>query len=239
MMNSTQNHVPAKISDKLQSAIIKSLEEEKKPKARQLTKVLLLGSAVTFILACILFGIYSNHINAVWYIACAFGWVLLLTGFYLYFYPEPKIAVRGLWNKWVIAKVLLAMTVISALELVICPHFAFVHMQVPGLAIFENLTSHYMAVGGMAGCMFLCGLTFSGIAALFSFLFISKTLSGSSLRSFLPVAGIALLAQLPVMILQLAEHHLRPYFIFWLIGSAMAIFMIAYLVRFIFSLRRI
>jgi hypothetical protein len=231
MNQSGQNSAPGKMSDALQSAIVKSLEAEKVSPYKRMFKVVLTASLVLVVLACLLGFFFQESFSPAWGIACLFSWALLLIGFYLYFYPQPRIAVRGFWSKWVIAKVLVAMTVISALELIICPHFAFVHMDTPGLGLFEGITSQYMAVGGMAGCMFLCGLTFSGIAALFSFLFISKTLSGSNLKAFLPIAGIALIAQLPIMILQLSEHHLRAYFIFWLIGSAAGILIVAFLIQ--------
>jgi hypothetical protein len=156
--------------------------------------------------------------------ACFFIWFALVAGFALYFIPQPRLSVRGYWSLWVYAKLLILMTITTVLQLILCPHFALVHFSNENpFRFFESVTAEYMRWGGMSGCMFLCGLTFSSLGALVAFSFMGRHFSFSRPQRLLAAVGIGLLAQLPIMVLQLSSPAGQPYFLFWLLGSAIGL----------------
>jgi len=49
------------------------------------------------------------------------------------------------------------------------------------------------------------------------------------------IAGLAILAQLPIVILQISDPHLRSYFLLWLLGSFIGVLSIASLLSILFK----
>ncbi len=226
------SEVPDKISKNLQSAIMKALEEEKKSRWGLILKTFLCASILALVILSLLHLIwvdFFSHLN----IAVAFLiWGLLVFGFALYFYPQPRLQLEGYWSPWVFAKLLIGMTIITVIQLAICPEFALMGIKSP-FSIFEKVTNFYMSFGGMQACMFLCGLTFSFLGAAVAFSVIRKTFMNSRWNSLFSAMGVALLGQLPVIVLQLINEHSRSYFIFWLSGSALALGSVAVFLKFL------
>jgi hypothetical protein len=223
-MNRNENIIfpPSHISQRIQGAILKALHEEKQPLAlvfaKSAAKAVILSALIVALLYCVWSESFSSH----WIGACALMSVSLMIGFALYDYPQPRLAVRGYWTLWVFAKLLIGLTVIMALQLILCPHFALVHVpQDSPFAFFEVLTHQYMAVGGMKFCMFMCGLTFSAMGGAFAFSFISKHFSFGRFRQLAFAVGIGLISQLPIALLQIMSPSNRPYVLFWLVGSCL------------------
>ncbi len=231
-MNQKQESSVEKSASHVQHAILKALEEEKKPKGFRFLKAFLAASLVTFIVMTLLhwtWGGIFTHVR----LGIAFAiWALLAIGFILYFWPQPRLIVRGYWSQFVWAKLLIGMTIITSLQLVICPEFASMtfQSQTP-FPFFSRITDFYMSFGGMTICMFLCGLTFSGAGALLAFSVIRKALSFSRWRAVFTAAGLAMVGQLPVIGLQVWDSGARHYLPFWLGGSLLAIILSASLFK--------
>jgi hypothetical protein len=211
---------PEHISQKIQGAILKALHEERQPLlwvfAKSFVKAVLLSTLITALLYCVWAESFSSH----WIGACVLMSVSLMIGFGLYDYPQPRLPVRGHWTLWVFAKLLIGLTVIMALQLILCPHFALVHIpEGSRFAFLETLTHEYMSLGGMKFCMFMCGFTFSAMGGAFAFSFISKHFSFGRLPQLSLAVGIGLISQTPIALLQILSPSNRPYVLFWLLGS--------------------
>ncbi len=223
-MNQNRTNDITKSSDDVQQAILRALDEEQRPKGFRYLKTFLAASIVTFVVMALLhwtWGEIFTHIR----LGIALSlWILLATGFALYFWPQPRLMVRGYWSQFAFAKLLIGMTIITSLQLVICPEFASMtfQSQTP-FPIFSRITDFYMSFGGMTICMFLCGLTFSGAGALLAFCVVRKALVFSRWSAVFAAAGLAVLGQLPVIGLQLWDESARRYLPFWFLGSLIAI----------------
>ena len=221
-----------KSSYDVQQAILKALDEEQKPKGFRYLKTFLAASIVTFVIMGLLHWTWGEIFTHVRLGIALSLWTLLATGFALYFWPQPRLIVRGYWSRFAFAKLLIGMTIITSLQLVICPEFASMtfQSQTP-FPIFSRITDFYMSFGGMTVCMFLCGLTFSGAGALLAFSAVRKALSFSRWSAVFAAMGLAILGQLPVIGLQLWDEAARRYLPFWFLGSFIAILLSASLFK--------
>lgn len=229
-----RNHISLspQVSQKLKSSIMNALEEEKKTRFQIYTRSVLKATLIAAITGGLLYCFWSASFSKEWLGAFFLIWLLLIVGFSLYEYPQPRLAVRGYWSLWVFAKLLIAMTLISAVQLVICPHFAFMGANSSNpFAIFGSVTEKYMQWGGMNGCMFLCGFTFSLIGSALGFSLVRRHFSFSQKRDLGMVLFIALLSESPIIILQLQNSHSREMLLFWLGGSFIAFALTTFLLK--------
>lgn len=215
--------------DSIKNAILKSLEEEKKPYTTRFIKIFILTLLATLFFTLCIYKSWEQEFNTLWLIVCILFGVLMFIAFTLYFRPQPRLSVRGYWAPWVFAKLLLMMTLVTGLQLVICPHFIFGHHHGSNpFAIFHHVTDFYMSVtGSMKGCMFLCGITFSGLSSFLAFWTITRNLTFSRFRHLCVVIGISALSLLPVLFLQLSNDHTRSLLPYWLLGNGLSLFLMA------------
>ena len=88
-----------------------------------------------------------------------------------------------------------------------------------------------MKWGGMRACMFSCGLLFSSVGGLLTFASVRKVLSTSSTVDLIRAVGFAYLTQTPVIGVQVVDESLRPFAIYWGLGSALGLLLIAVFVK--------
>jgi len=229
-MSGSDSRLSPDVSRQVLSAIQGALAEEKVPFKRRLLKSAGWGTLFTLILALPLAATFRDQMSAIWLAATALWWLFLCGGFYLHYYPQPRLAVPGFWSPWVFAKVLLTMVGMTALEILLCPSFVFLESPLAWNP-FEPLTALFMNWGGMGFCMFACGAIFSSIGGVISFVLVSRTLSRSSGRDVLRAAAVASLTQLPILAVQLYDGELRPFAVFWMIGAVTGTWLMALGVR--------
>jgi hypothetical protein len=121
------------------------------------------------------------------------------------------------------------MTLLTGVQILLCPSFVFLDSPL-GWAPFAPVTELFMAWGGMSACMFSCGLLFSGLGALVTFLTLRKVLSRSSISDLVRAVGLAYLTQLPVIGVQIVDPSLRPFAVYWGLGSALGLLALAFAV---------
>ncbi len=207
------------MSQNVREAIISAVKEEQKP-----LYPIVLASVLAAILsfAILKFGLgffWENEpasyglVSALWALSAGLGAFLL-------FRPHPRIEVRGFWSMHSFSKTVLITLAVVLLQLVTCPHFAFLSHELPGFSFFSHIINFYMSVGGHAFCLFACGLSFSGIAALVSALWIRRTLDSRTISSWLWAAVIILAIILPVGVLQFqsASAHHGGSMLYWILG---------------------
>ncbi|MGE4107353.1 MAG: hypothetical protein AB7F66_09080 [Bacteriovoracia bacterium] len=215
--------VPKEVSERVLHAIQGALREEKIPASRRWLKILLLSTTLTIVFLIPLLIMTRNELNRDLVIASILWWLCFILGFFLYFYPQPRLAVAGFWSKWVFAKVLIAMTFLTCLEILVCPSFVFLHSDALAWNAFAPLTDLFMQWGGMRVCMFGCGFLFAGLGATLTFSFITKIISKSASRDLLRAGALALLSHIPIMTLQILDMNLRAFVPFWILGSIFGI----------------
>ncbi len=214
--------IPEQLSNKVNQAISKALEEEKIPFKNRMAKIILIASVLVLFLAGLGCISLKQSLPTSWTLAFIGWWTLLIAAFTLYFKPEPKLEIQGNLSSWIFAKIIISMTVITIFELLICPSFVVMD-SISSWTFLAPITDVFMSWGGMKACMFLCGFIFVGLGSLASFLLVAKSLSGSSFRGFIKCVGIAYLTQLPILWIQLCDEMLRETFLFWLLGSVLSL----------------
>lgn len=225
-----RTRTPGEVSADVFNAIQNALTEEKKPVSMRCMKIVF-GSFLLAILSIgPVFFLFSDQIDAGLWVAAGFWWLCLVLGLALYYYPQPRLVVPGLWSPWILAKIVVLTSVLTCFELLICPSFVFIHTPL-SWNIFEPLTTWFMATGGMRLCMFGCGFLFSSLTAFASFMMVSKTLKGSSWKGLFGVAALCLFAHLPIAFIQLWDEGLRPFVFYWILGSIIGILSIAMSIR--------
>lgn len=212
----------------VKNSILEALKEEKESSLIRWRKILLMSFSVSVPLIGICWIAFSSEINFFWLVSFA-SWIAFAgLASFIYWQPQPRIVVPGFWTRWMYSKIFFLFLILSALQLLICPHLAMVAPS-PYLTLnlFEPLQHLFMSWGGMASCMFFCGLCFAILASGFSFLFMRKAVSNTGWRIILKIVGLAALAQLPIVAIQLSDAHLRAYFLLWLLGSPIGVFCVA------------
>src|ERR1035437_3299936 len=138
--------------DLVLSAIQGALREEKTPIAKRLVKAMLAALA-----SLALFGVpylfsYRDQLNSIWIIAFVLWSIYFFVGFSLFFYPQPRLMVRGVWSPFVVAKLLLISTVSTFLQIILCPSFVFLDSPLNWNPL-TPITEQLMHYGGMNLCM--------------------------------------------------------------------------------------
>jgi len=212
------------VSRDLINAISGALKEEKKSRSLRLGRVLLLSTLTTLLLSCPLYFMFREELSLAWKLAMGFWWLCLTVGFYLYYLPQPRLEVPGYLSPWILAKILISMTVLTVIQILICPSFVF--LETPfSWSPFESLTHLFMSWGGMQTCMFLCGLLMTVFGGVLSFLIVARTLKEGDSRNFTKVLAIAYLSQAPLLLVQILDGDLRPYVVFWIVGGLLGLAM--------------
>ncbi|MGE4233112.1 MAG: hypothetical protein AB7F43_07265 [Bacteriovoracia bacterium] len=65
-----------------------------------------------------------------------------------------------------------------------------------------------------------------------TFLTVRKVLSRSATKDLIRAAGLAFLTQAPVIGVQVVDESLRPFAMYWALGSALGLLAIVFLIRF-------
>ncbi len=221
---------PKEVSENILNAISGALKEEKIPVRIRRIKTLAASLLCTGVLAAPLLLMFKENINTAWIIALGIWWLCLLAGFHLYYTPQPRLAVPGYWSPWVFARLLILMTFLTVGQILICPSFVFLESPLH-FTPFESLTRLFMSLGGMRACMFFCGLIFTSIGGLLTFLTVSRVMKRSSGASLLNAVGVAYFTQLPVIGIQIWDEDLRPYVLFWILGGLIGAALMSLLVR--------
>lgn len=230
-MTNLDTKPPHDVSQKLVSAIQGALEEERKPRAVRFLKIGIATMLSTALLTVPVAFLFREQFSWVWQLA-AVAWALcFLVGFSLYFYPQPRLSVPGYWSPSIFARILIVMTLLTGVQILLCPSFVFLDSPL-GWTPFAPITERFMAWGGMNACMFSCGLIFSSLGALVTFLTVRNVLSRSAARDLIRAAGLAFLTQAPVIGVQVFDESLRPFAIYWALGSGLGLLAIVFLVRF-------
>ena len=235
MSNESNFSLPSDhLSKKVQNAIVRALQEEKESLFWILMKSTFKALFLSIVFIGLLYCFWNDFFSTHWIGACLLMSVSFMVGFALYDYPQPRLQVQGFWTLWVFAKLLIGLTVVMALQLVLCPHLALVHVPQSSLFSFlDVITGAYMAFGGMKACMFLCGVTFSTIGSAFAFSFVARHFSFGRFRQLALAVVIGLLSQAPIILLQIMSSHGRHYFLFWFAGSALGFTMNAALFKWV------
>jgi hypothetical protein len=221
---------PKDVSLKLVGAIHQALAEEKRPRSERYLKTVALALFFTLALTLPIAVLFREQMNWVWKVAGVFWGLCFLTGFSLYFHPQPRLSVPGYWSPWIFARILIGMTVLTGLEIILCPSFVFLGSET-SWAPFLRVTEWFMSVGGMKACMFSCGLIFSGLGGLFTFATVRKVLSKSSNVDLIRAIGLAYVTQLPLLLVQLSEEELRSFVGFWFFGGLLGLCAVVSLIK--------
>lgn len=231
LMKNSEVKPPEDVSRRLVGAIQGALAEEKKPRSSRILKTGIATLLSTALLTVPIALLFREQLGWVWQLA-AVAWALcFLVGFSLYFHPQPRITVPGYWSPLIFARILIVMTLLTGLQILLCPSFVFLDSST-GWAPFAPITEMFMAWGGMKACMFSCGLMFSSLGALVTFISVRKVLSRSIARDLIRAAGLAFLTQAPVIAVQLFDERLRPFALYWALGSGLGLLAIVFFVRF-------
>jgi hypothetical protein len=221
---------PKELSLKLVGAIQQALEEEKRSRSQRYLKSTLMAAFFTAALTLPIALLFREQMNWVWKVAGMFWGLCFLTGFSLYFHPQPKLSVPGYWSPWIFAKILIGMTLLTGFEIILCPSFVFLGSE-NSWSPFLPVTEWFMSWGGMKGCMFSCGLIFSGLGGLFTFATVRKVLSGSSRVAIARAIGFAYVTQFPLLLVQIADEDLRNFVGFWFLGGLLGLSLVVFLLK--------
>lgn len=209
-----------------------ALEEEKQSAWKRWMKVFGVATTITGLVFSIFYFLWPRSVATSLFIMISFFWVVLVTGFSLYFYPQPRLEVRSYFSYWGWAKILIAMSIITMLEVLLCPELASLSgLPNPLSSISDKVTHIFMDAGGMKLCMFLCGVIFSGAGTLVSLIFVRKSIRGINFKEVFKILGIVLLGQTPVLALQAFNAGSQIYLLYWLTGSIIAVLSITLLLR--------
>ncbi len=227
-------------SDNVRAAIISALQEEKESKVRRYGRAFLKAISVGGILSTLIYFCWSSSFDSTWMTACGMLTGFLAVAFLLYAYPQVRLSIRGYWSLSRLSLFFLLMTVVTGIQLILCPHFALVHLSDESpFRLFDHVTNFYMSLGGMNLCMFLCGLTFSSIGTAIASAPIARQFAFSKVKDLAFVALLGLVAQSPIAVLQLSNEITIQFFFFWLLGSATGILFVFFLFKKIQELRSV
>ncbi len=208
----------------IKNSILEALQEEKQSPVKRARKILVLLAAISIPVVGVLWISFRGEFNLFWLVSLVVWLGIATSAAYFYWKPQPRIVVPGFWTSWMYGKLLILFLLISAFQLLICPHLAMISPSPHfSINIFEPMQEMFMSWGGMASCMFFCGLSFSAIATAISLFIMRRAATGARSAAIFKIASLALLAQLPIIILQISDAHLRSHFLLWLMGSFLGV----------------
>jgi hypothetical protein len=222
----------------IRGGILKALQEERKPSWRPALMGFLVFAAAFLFFHFFLRSFWAEPPGS-------FVWISLLwsigigLGVALYQRPQTRIEVRGFWSPLILGKVLIVGVLSMCLQLVLCPHFAFLSGQLPGLDFFEHVVAFYSRVGGERGCLVLCGISFGIFSAAFALFWVRKSLCFEHLKPIVFASAALLFVTLPVSLWLFENEHHEASPLFWVLGLAIGIFLSALLAYVLANHRRI
>lgn len=209
--------VPEEMSQNIIHAIQGALREEKKSFSSRLLKIALSTFAFSLILWIPFLLSFKDQISSIWTVALSIWTLALAVGFSLYYYPQPRLVLPGLWSRMILARLLLVSTVTTIIEILVCPSFVFLESPLSWNPL-GPLTDRLMALGGMGLCMAFCGFFFSFLSALFGLGSAWKVVRGSHLKSIPVILGVLLLSQFPILFVQIFSEDLKAFALDWILG---------------------
>jgi hypothetical protein len=214
----TAKHSPdQELHDRVLDAIRGALREEKEPWTRRAFKIFAATLGATVLFGFPFWISFRSEMSGVW-IAALSLWVLyFLVGFTLYFKPQPRLMVSGLFGPFVIAKLFLASTLATIAQILICPSFVFLTSSFEWNPLL-GLTEFLMARGGMNLCMGFCGFLFSSVSAGIGIRSIRKAAKARDMKSNAIILSVLLVSQAPVFLVQVLNEDLRPFVAYWIFG---------------------
>lgn len=205
------------LHNKVLNAIQGALREEKVSRSKRILKVAL-ASIFAFALVSVPFlSVFQTQITWVWKLALVFWAIYFLIGFYLWFKPQPRLMIPGVFSPFVVAKLFLVSTCATIVQVLICPSFVFLSSPLDWNPLL-HLTDFLMQTGGMNLCMGFCGFIFSGSASAVAIFSIRNTAKASDLRTNAIVLSILSLSQIPILLIQVLTDELRSFAGFWVLG---------------------
>lgn len=213
----------------VRASILKAVEEERGSKLRPwIAGLVALVLSLLFLILGV-GGFWQDRPDS--FLLISILWSLALgAGVFLFFQPQARMEIRGFWSSLVLAKILIVAVLGCSIQLVLCPHFAFLDHQLPGFNFFSHVVEFYSKIAGHTGCLLLCGATFGAITAILGFVWIRRSLSLTHCR---PIAWAALcvaVVALPVGFWQFSHSHHVAGSMFWGIGLVGGILLSAVLV---------
>ncbi len=216
----------------IRKAILSSLKEEQTPKTRIVFRGLFWGSILSLALILCLRSMSRDVFATNDLALCISIWTTMAVGLTLVFWPQPRIQPRGYWGALAYGRLLVGMVIVTILQLIVCPEFASMAFHSSGpFSFVGQLTHFYMSFGGMKGCMFLCGLTFTGLGAFMIFRILDRAFLQTPAKKLPGILGLSLLGQSPVIVLQALDPQGRMTFVYWIAGSLLALIIIALMMR--------
>lgn len=212
-----ENQLPPHLQKAVLHAIQRALKEEKEPHSRRIIKVLgaTLGSMA---LLCFPFFLsFREQLSWTWGVAWGLWGLCLLIGFSLHFYPQPRLMVPGFISPFILARILIIATVSTILQVMLCPSYVFLSSPLNWNPL-SAFTHTLMGLGGMNLCMMFCGFIFSFVSSIFSLSFVSNVTAGVRIKALLPILGLLLSSQIPILAVQLMSEDLRDYAGAWSLG---------------------
>ena len=217
--------------DLLKQSILTALDEEKRPKYLRLSKTLIFSSVLTIFFAFGFFSFWPVEFNSVILGTSFFLMLVFIAGFLLYFLPQPRIQVPGLWMTWMWGRLLISMGIISTFQFILCPDLAGMIGIESILPWMSSITHVFMSIGGMKACMFACGILFSGVASGIVLTTMRKVVFRSKWSQLLTAAGFVFLGQLPIIFCQATKS--PDYLAYWILGSSLSILFVSLMIRYL------
>lgn len=226
-------NVPEDISNKILSTIQNALLEEKIPFSKRLLKMILSTAALSIIIWLPFLLSFKDQINWIWTLAFSVWTISIAIGFSLYYYPQPRLVLPGLWTPMIFARLLIVSTVATIIEILICPSFVFLESSLSWNPLVP-LTEKLMTLGGMELCMGFCGFLFSFLSGGIGLGSAWKVARRFHFESIPAVLGVLFVSQLPVLLVQIFSEELRIFVGYWILGlisgSVLSV-ILSYLVR--------
>jgi hypothetical protein len=196
----------------IKMAILKSLEEERQSRLPLVARSVIFG----FALGLFLSWMCGELSSVVMVLSLSLP---LSISFALFLWPQPRLAPRGYATWASLGKLGLATTLVSGLQILLCPEMTsggLRHGPLPGVLHFTHILHSW---AGMNVCMFMCGFIFSGIAASVGLSVFSRALSQSPLRILALALLFTSIAQTPAIAFQLASGVELSAQLFWIFGT--------------------
>lgn len=209
--------VPEAVNQKVLQAIQGALREEKEPGFRRFVRVIFWTLTCLALFGGLAFISFRSQLNWAWAVAGGFFGLCLLIGFALHFYPQPRLVISGVWSPFILARLLIVASLSTVIQVLICPSFVFLESPLDWNP-FEHLTHILMNHGGMELCMLFCGFVFTGISGFLGLGSVARVIKGARLRNGVIGLFLVLMAQAPVLWIQIASEDLRPFASFWALG---------------------
>jgi hypothetical protein len=206
-----------KMQDQVLQAIQGALREERESCTKRAFKIFA-STLIASVVCGLPFWIsFRAEMSWIWYTTLTLWSVYFLVGFTLYFRPQPRLVVSGLFSPFVIAKLFLVSTVATIAQILICPSFVFLTSSFEWNPLL-GLTEFLMDRGGMNLCMGFCGFLFSAVSAGIGIRSIHRAARALTLKSGAIIFSVLLVSQGPVFFVQVFNEDLRPFVAFWVLG---------------------